>query len=68
MSAEAEHRPSAAERHHETQAARDLRSGRRTIRFMCRACNGTGHSRYYEYRDCDVCNGVGTIASYLEFS
>lgn len=52
----------------EYMAARDLRSGRRSIRFLCRACNGTGHSRYYEYRDCNVCDGKGTIASYLELS
>jgi len=38
---------------------------RRTIRFICKACNGTGHSRYREYDDCDVCDGKGTISSYI---
>lgn len=36
-----------------------------TVRFMCKACNGTGKSRWFEGRDCDVCEGHGTIKSYV---
>lgn len=40
----------------------------RTVRFICGACNGTGRSRYYENRDCDRCDGLGTIATKLTLS
>lgn len=35
--------------------------GRHTCRtrYTCRACDGTGQSRYREYADCDVCDGMG---------
>lgn len=36
-----------------------------SVRFICSACSGTGHSRYHENRDCDQCDGHGTILSRL---
>ena len=41
-------------------------SKRKGVYIWCKACNGTGQSRYYEYRSCDVCDGRGTIESYVE--
>lgn len=40
-------------------------SARKSIAFICKACNGTGQSRWYENRDCDQCDGRGTITSYI---
>lgn len=36
---------------------------RKTVSFICSACNGTGLSPWFENRDCDRCDGRGTITT-----
>lgn len=38
---------------------------RQSVVFICKACNGTGQSRYREYACCDVCDGKGTVTTYV---
>lgn len=45
-----------------------VEQARRCIRIICKACSGTGKSRYHEGRDCDQCDGHGTILSYVSLS